>query len=175
MNKANPYLYLLVRNDMDSMNAGKAVAHGAHAANQFTHEMMETVGSDDLTPVQAQFDQWTSSANGFGVTITLAVSLRELQTAVMVAKSLPDLFAGETIDPTYPYILNREYARLIDHKAQVSPETLKELAEEGNPNNDPTPIGKGNMLCLRNETTAGYVFGDKAVAKMVVGNFPLMP
>ena len=30
-----PLLYILMRNDMDSMNPGKAMAQASHASNQF--------------------------------------------------------------------------------------------------------------------------------------------
>ena len=153
--KEPPYLYLLMRNDLDSMNSGKAVAHGAHAANQFTHELDQW--TDDYH--QRLYQSWKSSAKGFGTTITLHVSLKELQTAVAVARAM-GFPADETVDPSYPYIIHREYAKLIQH-----PENMP-----------PVPMGKsGNMLCLREEITAGYVFGDKNDLKPILGNFPLMP
>lgn len=154
------YLYLLMRNDLDSMNGGKAVAHGAHAANQFMFDMHTRIDRD-FEPEEDLIDSykaWATSAKGFGTTITLSMSLKELQTVVMVANSI-GCVADETVDPTYPYILHREYAGLIIHP-------------EDHP---PSPIGKGMMLCLREEITAGYVFGDKTKLKPVLGNFPLMP
>lgn len=180
---AQPYLYLLVRKDLHSMNAGKAVAHGAHAANQFTYQMEQWRSRHDLNDKDTDvalvnqwntYQAWLRSAFGFGTTITLHVTLRELQTAVMVANSIPGLVAGETVDPTYPYILNREYARLIDHDEQVDWNSVD--LDSLPPMNEPQPIDdRGNMLCLRKETTAAYVFGHKSLAKAVVGNFPLMP
>lgn len=182
MFKTNPYLYLLIRNDLDSMNAGKAVAHGAHAANQFTHEFEQWRMKYDLkdkdTPVDVvnqwkMYQQWLDEGNGFGTTITLSVSLRELQTAVAVAESIPGLRAGETIDPTYPYVLHQEYARLINHGVLIDIDMS--VSHDVSSENVPTPIGDNMMLCLREEITAAYVFGDKSQARMVVGNFPLMP
>lgn len=164
-----PYLYILVRKDLNSLNAGKAVAHGAHAASQFTYKTMKRImaGYTDN-----EFERWVTSADGFGTKITLHVTKRELETAVTVAQSMA-FTAQATIDPTYPYILDAEYARLIDHKVQVSEETL--ASGDINPDNAPTPIGNGKMLCLREEMTAGYIFGDKASLKPIVGNFPMMP
>lgn len=169
----NPYLYILVRKDLDSLNPGKAVAHGAHAASQFVYKTMCQISTGTLdTDHDIMFDKWVKSADGFGTKITLHVTLRELQTAVAVAKSM-DFLANETIDPTYPYILHREYAKLINHAEQVSPTTIGNCATSLT--NDPVDIGKGNMLCLREETTAAYIFGDKSALKPIVGNFPMMP
>ena len=178
-NNATPYLYIMCRNDLDSMNHGKAISHGVHAGNQFTYEMdkrfhVEMSHWDDtLTKEQAAYIAWVESARGFGTTISLDMSLREMQTVVMVAKSM-GYAAGETVDPTYPYILNKEYAALIDHKSMVSAETLRDLANDGNPDNTPHPIGNDMVVCLREETTGGYLFGLKSDLKPIVGNFPMV-
>lgn len=89
-----PYLYILMRSDLDSLNPGKMVAQGAHAANQFVHEV-DTL-NDPL------FQQWeTSTPDGFGVTICLDVTGRELPTVVEFAKKA-GFTAGVTHDPSYP-------------------------------------------------------------------------
>lgn len=163
-----PYLYLLIRNDLDSLNPGKAVAHGAHAANQFTHEMDEYLSANLNTECSStvsdimldrMYQTWKKSANGFGTTIALSVNYRELTTAVQIAKTFSTLRAGETVDPTYPYILHKEYADLIRHTDEYPP----------------SPLSNGMMMCLREEVTAAYIFGDKSETKMIVGNFSLMP
>ena len=180
------YLYLLVRTDLDSMGAGKGIAHGGHGVSKFCTDIMhlKTQTSDADASMGEQFDNWAGSfirkywewegGRGFGVKISKAVNYHQLITAIAVAESIPDLMAGLITDPTYPYIVNREYARLIDHRMQVSDKTLAE--EDINPDNAPTPLGdSGDMLCLREETSAGYVFGPKSVADMVVRQFPLFP
>lgn len=87
-----PYLYILMRSDLDSLNPGKMVAQGAHAANQFVFEMDSS----------ALFEQWqTSTPQGFGVTITLDVSGEQLPLVVDAAKRM-NLTAGVTHDPSYP-------------------------------------------------------------------------
>jgi len=177
----NPYLYLLVRNDLHSMNPGKMVAQAAHSANQFTFETdaylehsinMDRPSEPSDVVIQYNYNHWLANVTGFGTTITLAVSLLELQTAVMVAQSLPELRSGQTIDPTYPYILEPEYAALIDHDSKVSSTTLEDMPDG---RNIPTRMADGRMLCLREEITTAYVFGDKMIAQMVVGKFPLLP
>ena len=56
-------LYLLVRNDLISMNIGKAIAQAAHAANQFAFKH----------GVNEHVKRWQSEGDGFGTTITLSV------------------------------------------------------------------------------------------------------
>ena len=150
------YLYLLIRNDLDSMGGkgGKAVAHGAHAANLFTYESHHP-NAQDYTH---EYTEWLASAGGFGTTITLAVTKRELQTAVKIAQMM-GFPANECRDPTYPYVLHPEYAELIMHPKDYPPERLE----------------NGMMLCFRSEVTAAYVFGRKDDLKPILQNFPLMP
>ena len=52
-------LYILMRTDLPSMNAGRAMAQAAHAANQFIKEY----GNNK------EVQKWQKDANGFGTTI----------------------------------------------------------------------------------------------------------
>lgn len=82
---------------MDSMNPGKAVAQGAHAANQFVKKLPV----QDLD-VMALYEQWeTSTPDGFGTTITLGVDDAMLHGAVEFAQKA-GYHAMITTDPTYP-------------------------------------------------------------------------
>lgn len=94
---ANPFLYILMRTDLASMNAGKAVAHGAHAANQFEH-IVSTSPSEDMRRL---YTQWKEQAHFFGTTITLEVNERQLRQTVEVLKA-NGYCAGVIHDPTYP-------------------------------------------------------------------------
>lgn len=105
-NERDPYLYILVRNDLDSMNCGKMVAQGCHAANQMVFEFSKfksSLNDSEQKLWSDLFESWELSANGFGVTISLGVNEREMRTAIMVAKAL-GLHAGITHDPSYPLI-----------------------------------------------------------------------
>ena len=99
-----PYLYILMRSDLDSLNPGKMVAQGAHAANQFTHEMDTIIaGMEQNNPVASYFlyQSWkTSTPHGFGVTICLDVSGQQLPLVVSAAKRA-NFVAGVTHDPSY--------------------------------------------------------------------------
>ena len=93
------YLYVLMRTDLASMNPGKAVAHGAHAANQFDAAMKEVKDKGLL----AGYDEWVKSASFFGTTITLGVNAEQLTSHVAaVVREGSSVVAGEVFDPTYP-------------------------------------------------------------------------
>lgn len=91
-------LYILMRTDLASMNPGKAVAQGAHAANQCVTEIREdSMDFNDL------LDQWEGQTGcGFGTTITLSVDERTMREAIDCAGDHPNLWAGVVHDPTYP-------------------------------------------------------------------------
>lgn len=93
----DPRLYVLMRTDMESMNAGKAMAQSAHAANMF-----QTLCGDESRGLGAYNAWFTQTSQGFGTTIVLAVSSEsELFTQIQRAKDL-HLMAGIVHDPTYP-------------------------------------------------------------------------
>ena len=98
--KEAPRLYVLMRTDLASMNPGKAVAQGAHAANQCVHEIA-VAGSVEQRAMLAEWE--TQTGNGFGTTITLGVSEAAMRSAILVARSL-GLHADVVHDPTYPLI-----------------------------------------------------------------------
>jgi len=94
MNKETPILYILMRSDLDSMNAGKGMAQAAHAANAFVKHAEKK--NDKLV------DSWINSTKqGFGTTIVLAVDGVELQDLIDNAQGL-GLIAGIVHDPSYP-------------------------------------------------------------------------
>jgi len=103
------YLYILMRTDLASMNAGKAVAQGAHAANQFQTAMQRHFDEcketgHDSKGIQV-YQDWLAQGcgtAGFGTTITLEVTGAELETTVKAAIQSGDFLAGITHDPTYP-------------------------------------------------------------------------
>ena len=71
-------LYLLVRNDLPSLNAGKAMAQAAHAANSLTAEW----GADDAVK------EYSNRKHQFGTCIVLGVDKRTLVSRLKKAQSL---------------------------------------------------------------------------------------
>ena len=93
-------LYILMRDDLDSMNPGKAMAQASHASNAFVHsrKLMRygTRAGEEL------YQSWeTETHQGFGTVLVLAVNQTEMENIVALAK-MAGLETGIVHDPTYP-------------------------------------------------------------------------
>lgn len=142
-----PVLYILMRTDLASMNAGKAAAQASHASNAFVHEVNErrddlrrgAVSENNRLAVRMA-DEWRKqTSQGFGTVIVLGVNENEMRSAVVTALKLG--FIADVIhDPTYP---------LVD----------------------------GEIVHQLPLDTCAYVFGDKNddILKYILQNFDLHP
>ena len=155
-----PVLYVIVRNDLQSMNPGKAEAHSGHASNAFVDEtiVVPLLNGDKPNGLAMHWRKGTSQ--GFGTQINLNANFAQMKTAVAVAKSL-EYVAELVTDTSYPYELSTEAANLIPE----STDTLPRI-----------PKGATTVL-FRKEITAAYVFGDKndLMLEAVMGRFGLKP
>lgn len=80
---------------MDSLNPGKAVAQGAHAANMFTN-FMEKHNSQ----YKKEYKKWLGG-RGYGTTITLSASEDDINNVMSL--SVEDSYPFNTVvDETYP-------------------------------------------------------------------------
>lgn len=92
-------LYILMRTDLDSMNPGKAIAQGTHAANAFIEEHLRDSGKLEI---EASIRDWRKqTTQGFGTVITLGVCEAQMTKAVLFAKE-QGIRAGIVHDPSYP-------------------------------------------------------------------------
>ena len=133
-------LYVFVREDLSSMNHGKALAHSGHATSQAILSGMSKTGvSDDIR-------EWLSQADDFGTQINISVPYNKWFSLLVEATS-NNLHCGQVVDPTYPYIISKEMLELIDSKLHT---------------HIPLDIGKGKVLCCRREVTAGWIFTRKS-------------
>jgi peptidyl-tRNA hydrolase len=104
-----PVLWILMRTDLASMNPGKAVAQGAHAANMallHARELSQELLGDDATIAGGReildlINDWEED-RGFGTTITLGVDGKQLALLIEFASADMDLISGVVHDPTYP-------------------------------------------------------------------------
>ena len=156
------YAYCLVRTDLPSLGAGKAIAHAMHAGNQLTwREVVEPLQRAEEP--NADVEAWHLMAKGFGTTIALGdknqLDLVTIQAVVDAAKKL-GFVADLVVDPTYPYLVDREIVPLIDPRFHTMP---------------PASGPQGTMVCFRREVTTAYVFGDKAALGILLGRFGLYP
>ena len=103
-----PVLYILMRSDLASMNAGKAMAQASHASNAFAFEaeyLYKSVGSK--SPVKDQlavslYNTWRyETKQGFGTVLVLGVNEVQMRTAVDIAEKI-GYVSGIVHDPTYP-------------------------------------------------------------------------
>lgn len=154
--------YCLVRTDLPSLGAGKAIAHAMHAGNQMTwREVVEPMQRGDEP--NADVVEWHKMAEGFGTTIALGdknqLDLRTVNAVVEAAKNL-GFIADVVVDPTYPYLVDKEIVPLMKDEVHTMP---------------PVPGPNGTMVCFRSEVTTAYVFGDKAALGILLGRFGLYP
>lgn len=95
-----PTLYILMRTDMDSLNAGKAMAQAAHAANAFHATALS------FTDPVPGFDKWLGSEyptpSNFGTTIVLGVNSERELFEVTRAADEDGFLSGTVLDHTYP-------------------------------------------------------------------------
>jgi peptidyl-tRNA hydrolase len=108
-------LYIMMRNDLASMNTGKAIAQGSHASNAFVghfHATMQEMNAmpstqENLAKTEAAnkaFYEWENSTRqSFGTVLVLEANMRNIYTTVDVMKAL-GYIAGVVHDPTYPII-----------------------------------------------------------------------
>lgn len=86
-------LFIIMRNDMDSLNPGKACAQAAHAANQAVNYLKEFHLN--------LYNEWNTAIH-FGTTIVLEGSLEDILEEAENRDRKGIIFTGLTRDPTYP-------------------------------------------------------------------------
>ena len=95
-----PVLYILMRNDLASLNPGKAMAQASHAGSAFVHNADPGYNIDEEL-----YNAWKeSTTQGFGTVLVIEVNEAQMINAVEVAESCGvDAFpSGIVHDPTYP-------------------------------------------------------------------------
>ena len=93
----NSVLYILARNDLNSMNPGKLAAQCSHASNSFVYEMFENHGYNKKLAID-----WMKQTNqGFGTAIVLATDEFGLHQSIQNAQN-SGFYAKIVHDPTYP-------------------------------------------------------------------------
>jgi peptidyl-tRNA hydrolase len=148
----NEILYILMRNDLPSMNAGKAMAQASHAANQFVHSCSKGGMAD---AVKAWMQQ---TPMGFGTVLVLSANGQQISDAMDKVNGR-ECVGQIVVDPSYPYRTNVELAKLIPTSTDTLPREVK-----------------GDTVNLwRTEYTCAFVFGTKEACQPVVGDLPLHP
>lgn len=96
-------LYILMRTDLASINAGKGMAQAAHAANAFVADMQDTTTTPDTFLAMEAFQDWQrQTTQRFGTTITLAMPTEGALTDMIAIAEALGYPAGLVHDPSYP-------------------------------------------------------------------------
>jgi peptidyl-tRNA hydrolase len=94
-----PRQYILMRNDMESLNSGRACAQAMHAANQMVFELQFCMPLDDVR--RELLKDWEDETGaGFGTGIVLSVNEQEMHETVATAKK-NGFHVGIVNDPDY--------------------------------------------------------------------------
>jgi len=95
-----PVLYILMRSDLDSMNAGKGMAQASHAANQMVRSVsLMDAGTFPLVK------QWEKQGDSFGTVLVLdGGTIENIESMIKTLDSLhSDIICCDVIlDETYP-------------------------------------------------------------------------
>lgn len=137
-------LYIFMRNDLPSLNAGKAMAQASHASSQFIKEFVSSNNKDD----NQYFQNWINEGEGFGTTVVLEGSKKDIGS--LLFKYTDDWWQGHIIDNTYPFKAQKELLDLMDF-------TTKQKYDIKVCDNA-TMDNYGMINCTRNEHTCSWLF-----------------
>ena len=105
-----PILYILMRNDLDSLNPGKAMAQASHATNLFledyeefcqTRNALSEVSGFDMNIIKGVNEWERSTPQGFGTVIVLENDIYSIEN-VINNFMMYGYLCGIVHDPTYP-------------------------------------------------------------------------
>lgn len=139
MNNTNLYLYILLRNDLPSMAAGRACAQASHASNAFMYHH----GANEAAV------EWShQTPQGFGTAIVLSATIYDIAVTLDELKEAGHQMFNTVIDPDYVVPISAELVPFFNTddkriKVEISQTDLKKA------------------FIHRSETTCAYVFGDK--------------
>ena len=146
-------LCVLVRNDLQSMTAGRACAQSNHAASVFEHKFGD----------RPRVKEWKKQTkDGFGTCIVLAASLEQIEAVLDKMKKIP--IKGWVIDPDYVIRVTHEVAGLLHQTYDANHcnfEFNYDFADENT-----VPVS-------RSEKTCAYIFGEKEELNPFLGELPL--
>lgn len=141
-------LYIFMRSDLHSLNAGKAMAQSAHAATAFTDNFHENV-YENILPEEV-YDKWTSEGVNFGTTIVLDANEKQVDAVLqgLEDKNIKCPY-GKIIDQTYPFKAQNELLPFItdDVAKQIELNIIGDKVDN-----------YGMIDCTRIEYTCAFMF-----------------
>lgn len=141
-----------MRNDLPSMNPGRAMAQASHASNAFVEKWRNL-------PSVEEWQQ--STAQGFGTAIVLSANAAEIESCLSEAQ-VRGLFCDKVVDPEWKFEVSKEVFELIDTQKLLVPTPL--------PTRDPNYV-----VISKKEWACAYIFGEYEETYWVLGRLPLHP
>lgn len=153
-------VYVLVRNDLPSMNPGKAMAQVHHAGVQMIIKHHDHPLVQEYVALGIE-----QGADNFNTTLALAANLSDIQLNMREAATLDPhtVVAGVVTDPSYPFFVeNEEIAQLIPETDSVK--RIRVLDD-------------GRVLMVRPEITCAWFLGDRnnSEFRIMFGSLSLHP
>ena len=187
MNETFPVLYILVRLDLGSMNAGKGMAQSSHASNAFVYGELKRWADHPIKTgwekfkmflglkkfVDDDFLKWVNETpQGFGTVLVLGVNEHQMRFAVGAAKRY-GLPAEIVHDPSYPILVDRDLTRYMTNSVD---DTLEPFEIPNFPSGFQNPTWYDGFVTVPMDTCA-YVFADKndPITGMLLGGYKLHP
>jgi peptidyl-tRNA hydrolase len=108
-------LYLIMRNDIASMNPGKLAAQASHGSNAFVHHFHAYSQEQNMKPATDKhyaqfvintfgFNEWENATpQGFGTVLVLEAKMHEIYAASQ-SMGAHGYVSGIIHDPTYPIL-----------------------------------------------------------------------
>jgi peptidyl-tRNA hydrolase len=156
-------LYILMRNDLDSLSPGRAAAQASHASNAFIHKFGPGARLHDNS-----VDEWQNQTNqGFGTTIVLSASLDQINVILKSKKLCQKFIVGCVIDPDYAIKVTHEIADLLHQNYDAKWCNFKFDYNWSMDENDKS------VKIIRKEVTCAYIFGTKEDLQPFLGELPL--
>lgn len=143
-------LYILVRNDLQSLSSGRAIAQASHATSVFESCFGER---SDVKDWKDQTDQ------AFGTTIVLSASKDKIDKLFSNHYIKRSLVKGWVTDPDYVIRVTHEVAHFMKNVKGIS--------------FIPTSSDEKTIAFTRAEKTCAFIFGKKEELSPFIGDWPL--
>ncbi len=151
-------MYLLMRNDIPSMNPGKLAAQASHVSNACVYN----IKNNKNKKINGMLKIWENqTVQGFGTAICLSVTEKDIFDISVFNRE--NFIFDYVYDPSYPCYIPTEVAKFM-HSATLEKDGYQVIVKDGE-----------NSIFLRPELVGAYMFGDKEEMSKYVERFKLYP
>lgn len=159
-------LYVFVRNDLASMNHGKAMAQVCHAGTKLVNDTINGKFNEKLS---ASINSWLNEADGFGTTLVFEASqndINNIKKHISTLKHIKEhVVIDDIVDPTYPIKVPLEFLNLSElSDLNKDIEQGRVIFEESIP----------YKAFTKEQHTVSYIYVDADYQKIVKGVIDLL-